>query len=66
MKKTDDTESYARAYIDAALEAQRRLGERVEISDEDYENAVKRATRAFERLPRVRQRPREQEAVGSN
>jgi hypothetical protein len=56
-KTTPDAESYARAYIDAALEAQKCLGRAVKISREDYEGAVGRAATAFGELLQVRERP---------
>lgn len=65
-KKTADLDRYARAYIDAALDAQKRLGQPAEISRDDYENAVRRAASAFEDLAQVRQRSGEQESLASN
>jgi hypothetical protein len=59
-KMTNDVESYARSYIDSALESRRRIGRSAEISEEDYEAAVQRATDAFGELMTARQ-PREDE-----
>lgn len=61
MKKTDDTEQYARSYIDTALKALGQGG----IATEDYENAVRRAATAFEDLMRVRRRSSDREPVAS-
>lgn len=63
-KLTTDLDAYARSYIDAALETQKRLGRQAKISSEDYEDAVARAAIAFNDLAQVRQRS--SEPVGSN
>jgi hypothetical protein len=55
MTMIEDIDSSARAYIDAALEAQRQFGQPANISEEEYENAVSRVASAFEALARVRQ-----------
>jgi hypothetical protein len=66
MTRTDDMEQYARSYIDAAFDAQRRLGGSSDVPTEDYEDAVRHAASAFEDLVRVRLRSSEREPVASN
>jgi hypothetical protein len=62
-KSKTEAESSARSYIDAALKS---VG-RPDITDDDYENAVRRATSALDDLRQVRQRSSERrEAAASN
>jgi hypothetical protein len=65
-KTTTDAQSYARAYIDSALESRERLGRASKVSREDYETAVQRATSAFNDLLEVRTRDRNAALPDSN
>ena len=50
MARSRDPEQEAKAYIDAALEAQRRLGYKGKVPKEPYRRAVREAATMIETL----------------
>lgn len=54
MGEMAETEKSAKAYIDEAIEKQRRLGYTGNVPKESYAQAVKKATRALRDLRRSR------------
>ena len=55
----EDLQEQAQAYVDSALEAQRRSGHDPQVSDEAYAVAVRRAAESFARLTDPSEKPDE-------
>jgi hypothetical protein len=57
--RPDELHEQAQAYVDSALEAQRRSGHEPAVSDEAYTAAIERAAESFARLTDPTERPDE-------